>query len=237
MGYDQSRLAMTGSPHSVFITGGTGYIGSRLIPRLLARGHSVQALVRPGSEHKLPPGCKLISGNALDANSYQFAIRPAATFVQLVGVAHPSPAKAAEFRSIDLVASREAVTAATHAGVRHFIYVSVAHPAPAMKAYIAVRTECETMIRASGLNATILRPWYFLGPGHRWPYAILPLYWLLERLPATREGAQRLGLVTLEHMLVALTNAVGHPCEGQRIVGVPEIRRGTFDTPVATVTA
>jgi uncharacterized protein YbjT (DUF2867 family) len=79
-----------------------------------------------------------------------------------VGVAHPSPAKAAEFRNIDLVAGREAVSAGVAAGIRHFVYVSVAHPAPMMKAYIAVREECESMIRASGLNATILRPWYAL---------------------------------------------------------------------------
>jgi uncharacterized protein YbjT (DUF2867 family) len=228
---------MTASPQSVFITGGTGYIGSRLIPPLLARGHRVRALARPGSKRKLPPGCDVVPGNALDANSYQDAIGPATTFVQLVGVAHPSPAKAAEFRSIDLVAGREAVTAALHAGVRHFVYVSVAHPAPMMKAYIAVRTECENMIRTGGLNATILRPWYVLGPGHRWPYAILPFYWLLERLPATRQGAQRLGLITLEQMLVALTNAVDNPPEGHRVLSVPDIRRGTFDTPAVTVTA
>jgi len=173
----------------------------------------------------------------LDATSYQDAIGSATTFVQLVGVAHPSPAKAAEFRSIDLVAGREAVAAATHAGIRHFIYVSVAHPAPMMKAYIAVRTECERVIQNSGLHATLLRPWYVLGPGHLWPYGLLPFYWLLERLPATREGAQRLGLVTLEQMLVALTDAVDHPCKGQRLLEVPEIRRGTFDTAAATVTA
>lgn len=225
------------SNQSVFITGGTGYLGSRLIPRLLARGHRVQALVRPGSERRLPSGCESVPGNALDANSYQDAIGAATTFVQLVGVAHPSPAKAAEFRSIDLVAGREAVAAALHAGVRHFVYVSVAHPAPMMKAYITVRAECESLIRSSGLNATILRPWYVLGPGHLWPYGLLPFYWLLERLPATREGAQRLGLVTLEQMLVALTGAVDHPYEGQRILEVPEIRRGTFDTPAISVTA
>ena len=34
----------------VFVTGGTGYIGSRLIPILAQRGHEVMALVRPGSE-------------------------------------------------------------------------------------------------------------------------------------------------------------------------------------------
>jgi uncharacterized protein YbjT (DUF2867 family) len=221
----------------VFITGGTGYIGSRLIPRLRARGHSVRALVRRGSEAKLPPGCEAVVGNALDANSYRDAVKPSETFIQLVGVAHPSPAKAAEFQRVDLVAGREAVIAAQSAGIRHFIYVSVAHPAPMMKAYIEVRAECERLIRDSGMNATILRPWYVLGPGHRWPYAILPVYWLFESIPSMREGAQRLGLVTLEQVLQALTESVDHPCTGQRILGVPEIRRGTFDSAQVTVTA
>ena len=208
----------------VFLTGGTGYMGSRLIPRLLSRGHRVSALVRPQSQGKLPLGCEVVPGNALDANSYRERIQPATTFVQLVGVAHPSPAKAAEFRSIDLVAGREAVAAAVSAGIQHFVYVSVAHPAPMMKAYIEVRAECEAVIEQSGLRATILRPWYVLGPGHRWPYALVPIYWVMERIPATRDGAQRLGLVTLEQMLQALTDAVESPAIGLRVLGVPEIR-------------
>jgi uncharacterized protein YbjT (DUF2867 family) len=201
-------------------------MGSRLIPRLLSRGHRVTALVRPQSQGKLPSGCEAVSGNALDASSYREHIKPATTFVQLVGVSHPSPAKAAEFRSIDLVAGREAIAAAISAGIQHLIYVSVAHPAPMMKPYIAVRAECEALIRETGLNATILRPWYVLGPGHRWPYALIPAYWLLERIPSTREGAQRLGLVTLEQMLQALIDAVESPSSGVHVLGVPEIRAG-----------
>ena len=211
-------------------------MGERLIPRLLAGGHMVRALARPGSEGKLPSGCGVNLGNALDHTTYVDQVAPADTFVQLVGVAHPSPAKGAQFRSIDLVAGREAVVAAAKARIQHFVYVSVAHPAPVMQAYIAVRSECEAMIRDSGLNATILRPWYVLGPGHRWPCALIPVCWLMERLPATREGAQRLGLVTLEQMLRALAGSVEDPCQGVRILGVPEIRRCTFDTPSATAT-
>jgi len=215
---------MDSAPSHVFITGGTGYMGSRLIPRLIARGHKVTALVRSQSQGKLPAGCEVVAGSALDASTYRDRVKPATTFVQLVGVPHPSPAKAALFRSIDLVAGREAVAAAAFAGIEHFVYVSVAQPAPMMKAYLEVRAECEAAIRESGLRATILRPWYVLGPGHRWPYTLIPAYWLLERLPATLEGARRLGLVTLEQMLQCLTTAVASPAPNVRILGVPEIR-------------
>ncbi len=210
--------------HCVFITGGTGYLGRPLITRLLERGHEVHALVRLGSDKKLPTGCQPIFGNALDSKSYAGQIKLADTFVQLVGVAHPNPSKAAEFRNVDLASGQGAVQAASAARVRHFIYVSVAHPAPLMKAYIQVRSECEAMIRQSGMNATILRPWYVLGPGHRWPYLLLPIYKLMELLPSTRAGATRLGLVTLEQMCQALLLAVETPSQGVRIVEVPGIR-------------
>lgn len=101
-----------------------------------------------------------------------------------------------------------------------------------MKAYIAVRRECEQIIRQSGMNATILRPWYVLGPGHRWPYLLSPIYRLLELIPETRESALRLGLVTVEQILAALVNAVDHPAEGIRILEVPEIRQNQLGAAV-----
>ena len=218
------QLPKCADPRRVFITGGTGYLGSSLIPALLERGHRVRGLVRATSKGNLPSACEVVSGDALDANTYKHLIRPADTFIHLVGVSHPSPAKAAEFRTIDLVAGREAINAAAELGIAHFIYLSVAHPAPMMKAYIAVRAECEALIQQRRLRATILRPWYVLGPGHKWPYALLPVYKVMEVLPFTRAGAERLGLVTLEQMVMALVQAVESPVQGLRIVEVPEIR-------------
>lgn len=209
---------------TIFLTGGTGYMGSRLVPLLLARGYDVRALTRIPSVTQLPMGCHPVFGNAV-GGGYESHVPAGCTFVHLVGVSHPSPAKAAQFKSVDLAALRIAVTAAQASQVRHFIFVSVAHPAPAMKAYVMVRAECEQIIRESGLNATILRPWYVLGPGHRWPYALLPIYWLMERIPAMRESALRLGLVTISQMLNALVTSVADPCEGIRILDVPAIRR------------
>lgn len=209
---------------SIFLTGGTGYMGSALAAELVARRHRVQVLVRKGSEHKAPPGCAIVTGDALDGASYRDHLDPADVFVHLVGVAHPSPAKAEQFRSVDLVSIQEAARAAADAGIQHFVYVSVAHPAPMMHAYIAVRTEGEAAIRSAGLNATILRPWYVVGPGHRWPLLLVPMYWIAERLPSTRDGARRLGLVTLRQMVVALRDAVENPGEGIRVMEVPGIR-------------
>jgi uncharacterized protein YbjT (DUF2867 family) len=208
----------------VFITGGTGYVGSRLIKALLDRRHEVSALTRAGSESKLPPGCTVVLGNALDGGSYGHRIATCDTFVQLVGVSHPSPAKARQFVEIDQKSAMEAIRVARQAGVGHFVYVSVAHPAPMMHAYIEARAACEAKLSVSGMNATILRPWYVLGPGHRWPYVLIPFYWLAERIPSKREAARRLGLVTVTQMVAALVMAVENPASGVRVVEVPQIR-------------
>ena len=221
------------STRHVFVTGGTGYIGRPLIRELLARGHSVRGLVRSGSTGKLPAGAEEVVGDALNAASFAASIPPADTLVHLVGTPHPSPLKARQFREVDLASIRAAVAAVEHSTVRHFVYLSVAHPAPVMKAFIAARMEGEALVRASGLAATILRPWYVLGPGHRWPYLLLPLYRVLEALPSTREGAHRLGLVTLDQMVTALVRAVENPAEGVRIVEVLEIRKSRLNA-VAT---
>jgi uncharacterized protein YbjT (DUF2867 family) len=215
------------SARDVFMTGATGYMGRALASRLVERGHRVRALVRAGSEARLPARVEAIPGDALDASAFAGKVRAADTFVQLVGVAHPGPLKAAQFRGIDLASARAGIEAAKSAHVAHFIYVSVAHPAPVMKAYIAARTEAEALLRASALPATILRPWYVLGPGHRWPMVLAPLYWICERFALTRASALRLGLVTLEQMVAALAASVENPASGVRVLEVADIRRAS----------
>lgn len=207
---------------NVFLTGGTGYIGRHLIPELLRRGHAVRALVRPASAGKLAEGAEGVVGDALSAGSFADQIAPSDTFVQLVGVAHPSPAKAKEFERVDLASIRESVRAVRGSTIRHVVYLSVAMPAPAMKAYVAVREEGERLVRETAIPATFIRPWYVLGPGHRWPYAMLPAYWIWSLFD--RDTSARLYPVKLARVIRAMADAIEHPPDGVRIVEAPEMR-------------
>jgi uncharacterized protein YbjT (DUF2867 family) len=200
----------------VFVTGGTGYLGRPLVERLLAKGQSVRVMARRGSEGKVPRGAEAVLG---------YELAGAETVVHLVGVPRPAPWKGAQFRAVDLPLALASIAAARAAGVRHFVYVSVAHPAPIMQSYIAVRMECERALETSGMAHTILRPWYVLGPGHLWPHALRPLYAIAEHVPRWREGARRLGLVTQAQMIGALEWAVENPPTAARVMGVVEIRQ------------
>jgi len=201
-----------------------------VIPLLMQRGHEVRALVRETSAPRLPPGCTPVIGNALDATTFADQVRDCDTFVQLVGTPHPNPSKAAEFERVDFASVRESVRAASDASVSHFIYLSVTPAASMMRAYVDVRMRGEALARdfvtkLPGRSATFLRPWYVLGPGHRWPYAIIPIYWLMAAIPQTRDKAREFGLVTIAQIVSTVVASVDDPPVGARVVGVPEIRR------------
>ena len=181
--------------------------------------------------NRVPTGATSISGDPLDAATFEHCLRRDATLVHLVGTRHPGPSKANEFERIDLVSIKASVDAARRAGIAQLVYVSVAQPAPVMRAYVAARAAGEAAISRAKLTATILRPWYVIGPGHRWPILLKPLYWIWELLPPTRDTARRLGLLTLEQMVAALVRAIEEPppIGTIRIVDVPAIRETTLD--------
>ncbi|HET7006307.1 MAG TPA: NAD-dependent epimerase/dehydratase family protein [Candidatus Binatia bacterium] len=214
-------------PLDILVTGGTGYIGQHLIPLLSARGHRVRVLSREQSLGRVPNGAKGVAGDALDADSVASAMQPNDTVIHLVGTPHPTPSKVDQFEKVDLISIRSTVTAARKVGIAHLIYVSVAQPAPTMQSYLWVRLLGETMIREAGLTASIVRPWYVLGPGHWWPKVIRPLYKLAELIPALHPTVERLGLLNIEQMVNAMAYATENPpAQGQRrIYDVPAIRR------------
>jgi len=181
-------------PHPVFITGGTGYMGTRLIKRLLKDGHPVTALVRKGSEHKLPAGATPIIGDYFDPATFYQYIPEGSVFVQLLGVAHPSPKKAQQFRDIDLTSVRASVIAAKEAAVSHFVYVSFCSFAGQFPLQTAKRT-VEKHLAESGLNYTILQPTYFM---EVWLSPALGFDYLNAKATVYGEGNNRISWIAIK---------------------------------------
>lgn len=210
---------------SIFITGGTGYIGSRLIKKLLLKDYNVIALVRKGSEHKIPKGATAIVCNPFDANTFSEQIPTGSIFIQLLGVPHPSPKKANLFREVDLKSVKASADAAAKAKVSHFIYMSVAMtPGKIMKAYQDTRSEGEAYCLSKHLQCTFIRPWYVIGPGHWWPILFLPFYGLAELIPAWKQKARSMALVTIDQVLRALLHAVNENPSPVTILEIKNIR-------------
>lgn len=92
------------------------------------------------------------------------------------------------------------------------LYLSVAmEPSGLMNKFQETKRKAENCIKASGIPFVFIRPWYVLGPGHRWPYLLMPIYKILEWLPATRKKAKAFGLITIDQMLNCIKYLLDNP--------------------------
>lgn len=211
----------------IFITGGTGYIGTRLIKILINEGYEVTALVRQQSIKKLPHGGIPIIADPFAASNYADAVPRGCIFIHLLGVSHPGPKKKDLFFSVDLSSLKASVEAAVHARAKHFVYMSVAqYPTKVMGDYQQARSQGEQAIIASGIPYTFIRPWYVVGPGHYWPLLFNPVFKLLEIIPKTSVQAKSLALVSIKQMLRTLKNVILNMADRPNtIIEIKDIKR------------
>ena len=202
-------------------------MGRALTVSLAQRGHKVRALVRPGSGHRADPAAEVRELDLFNVDELAAGIQGSQDRRASGGYLAPESEQGARVPEGGPGISQSGVAAAKRAEVSHFVYVSVAQPAPVMKAYLSARAQAERALSESGLIATVIRPWYVLGPGHRWPILLVPIYACAELIPSLRAGAQRLGLVTLRQMTAALVEAVEQPpaTGTTRLVEVPRIKQ------------
>lgn len=144
------------------ITGGTGFVGKRLIEQALVAGHQVRALTR----RPQPPreGLAWITG-ALDTPDALAELAAGADAVIHVAGVVNAPTRAA-FAAGNIAGTQAMVDAATAAGVRRFIHVSsLAAREPQLSTYGWSKHGAEEIVAASTLDWTMVRPTAVFGPG------------------------------------------------------------------------
>jgi uncharacterized protein YbjT (DUF2867 family) len=147
----------------VLVTGATGYIGGRLVPRLLARGHEVVCLVRdPGRlAGRRWARVERVKADVLDRGSLDAALKGVDTAYYLV---HSMHAGERGFVERDRAAARNFAAAARAAGVRHIIYLGALGRGE-LSSHLASRQETGQILRETGVSVTELRAAVIIGPG------------------------------------------------------------------------
>ncbi len=151
----------------VLITGGTGFVGTEVIEAVVQAGHDVRALVRPGSEKKLPPGIELeiASGDVTDPAGLAEAAAGVAAAIHLVGVIREFPRRGITFEKLHLEATINVIAALKEAGVKRYLHLSALGARPdSASPYHRTKAAAEAEVRASGLKWTIFRPSLIFGP-------------------------------------------------------------------------
>ncbi|MGB7193999.1 MAG: NmrA/HSCARG family protein [Collimonas pratensis] len=138
---------------TIIVTGATGTIGRQVVEQLVKRGADVRALVRDPSKANFPTGVGVVQGDLLDVDSLRSAFSGASTLFLLNAVVPDEYTQA-------LIA----LNVAREAGIERIVYLSVIHSDLYVNVpHFAGKFGVERMIERMGLNATILRPAYFMG--------------------------------------------------------------------------
>ena len=163
----------------VLVTGATGYIGGRLVPRLREAGHEVICLVRDPSRTVGPTweGVEIRTGDALDLLSLEPAFRGVDVAYHLI---HSMAEGAHGFEDRDRVAAHNIAAAAKLAGVQRIIYLGGLGQGHLLSSHLASRQEVGEILRASGVAVTEFRAAIVVGSGS---ISFEMIRYLVERLP------------------------------------------------------
>lgn len=143
------------------ITGATGFVGSAVLDAALEQGHAVRALTR--REQRPRDGVTWFTGTLEDAAALGELCAGADAVIHIAGLTNtPDPA---EFEGANVTGTQLMIAAAKQARVQRFVFVSsLAAREPKLSAYGASKARAETLIEASALDWTIVRPPGVYGP-------------------------------------------------------------------------
>jgi NADH dehydrogenase len=211
----------------VLVTGGTGFVGPKVVHALRAKGHEVRALVRqPARATQLAAwGAELVAGDVTDPASLRAAADGCTHVVHLVAILKGSPS---EFHRVMTQGTKDLIAASKDAGVERFVLMSALGTSEQTKdtvPYFASKWAMEQETVRSGLEYTIFRPSFVFGRDG----GALPLFVKQVRyspvVTVIGSGLQRIQPIWVEDVAEYFARGVDHPQAANRSfeVGGPDI--------------
>ena len=207
-------------PETILVTGATGYIGGRLAPLLLQKGHPVRVLVRsrrralsrPWSNH-----VEIAVGDALKPETLPDAMRGVHTAYYLIhSIAGPSG-----FEQLDIQAARNFGEAAKQAGVKRIIYLGgLGDPHADLSPHLRSRQQTGDALRESGVSVTEFRAAVIVGSGS---ISFEMIRHLAERLPlmvCPKWVYSRIQPIAIDDLLQYLVSALDEPKSADRTIEI-----------------
>lgn len=137
---------------TILVTGATGTVGSKVVEQLVNRGADIRALVRDPAKASLPEGVETVQGDLLDVDSLRGAMKGVSTLFLLNGVV-----------SDEFTQALIALNVARENGIDRIVYLSVIYSDIYVNVpHFAAKFGVERMIEQMEMNATILRPAYYM---------------------------------------------------------------------------
>ena len=207
------------SANVVLVTGATGYIGGRLVGRVVASGRRVRCLVRDPDRLQGRPwqnDVEIVVGDVLDAATLTAAMDDVSVAYYLV-----HSLGAADFHARDLTAARNFGAAAAAGGVGRIIYLGgLAESTPGLSEHLRSRQQTGDALREAGVPVTEFRAGVIVGSGS---LSFEMIRYLTERVPVMvcpRWVYTRTQPIGIREVLDYLTAALDVPASAGRIIEI-----------------
>jgi NADH dehydrogenase len=211
----------------ILVTGGTGFVGSRIVHALRTEGRPVRCLVRdPERAGQLRAwGCELAEGDVTDAESLKRAAEGAEAVVHLVAILQGKPE---DFERVMSGGTEALVAAAGQAGVHRFVLMSALGTSEATREltpYFRAKWTMEQTVQASPLEHTIFRPSFVFGKDG----GVLPTFFRLVRYspvtPVVGPGTQRIQPIWVDDVAAYFAKSIDLPGASGRMfeIGGPDV--------------
>ena len=210
----------------ILVTGATGYIGGRLVPRLLEDGREVRCLVRDAERFKVRSWheqVETVEGDVLKPESLEGKFDGVHTAYYLI---HSMGASERGFENRDRTAAKNFAEAAKAAGVKHIIYLGgLGSDDKGMSKHLESRQETGRALASAGVPVTEFRAAIIVGSGS---ISFEMIRYLTERLPimvTPKWVDTKVQPIAIRDVLAYLQQAPEHIPEGHQIVeiGGPEV--------------
>ena len=146
----------------VFLTGGTGFVGTEILRELARNKYKVKVLThsqKPKVQSKL---VEVVKGSVLDTDSLD-SVKGCDMIIHLVGIIREIPWKGVTFEKLHVEATRNMIKAAKANKIKRFIHMSANGAKPKGTRYQTTKYRAEQLVKNSGLNYTIFRPSFIWG--------------------------------------------------------------------------
>jgi uncharacterized protein YbjT (DUF2867 family) len=210
----------------ILVTGGTGFIGPRVVHSLRAQGREVRALVRRTERGAQIAGlgAELVSGDVTDPQSIRAAIDGCTHVVHLVSILRGRPA---DFDRVMTQGTKNLIAAAKDARVERFVQMSAlgtSETTQAVVPYFAAKWAMEQELVSSGLEYTIFRPSFVFGRGGALPTFVKQVRYS-PVVTVIGSGKQRIQPIWVDDVGEYFAHAVDAPAAANRLfeVGGPDV--------------
>ncbi|HWH17586.1 MAG TPA: NAD-dependent epimerase/dehydratase family protein [Allosphingosinicella sp.] len=204
------------------VTGGTGFVGQHLLRMARREGHEIRALTRRAQPAEA--GLAWIEGALDRPESLAELCAGADAVIHIAGLI--SGDKAA-FDAVNVGGTANMIDAALKAGTRRFVHISsLAAREPALSHYGWSKGESERLVKASGLDWTIVRPPAVYGPGDR---ETLELFKMAKRGFVALPPRGRFSLIHVEDLCRLILVIVGRAETIGRLYEPDDAREGGWD--------